>query len=193
VLAGTLAWLALTGCGGSGAGTASGGATGAATTAGASTTIESNFSTHNNDRDNDGDHNNDDGWILHYGHTANPSDRRTSVALLKRYFAAAAAKDGATGCSSLVPFIAASVVENDGHSAGLIGKTCAVVMTKLFKMHHKLLAEKNATLRVMDVRVLGDKALAILDFPAIPEMRQIAERRVGNTWKLLDLLDGILE
>ena len=35
--------------------------------------------------------------------------------------------------------------------------------------------------------------LAILDFPSIPEVRKIAERRVGGAWKLLEPLDGILE
>lgn len=155
--------------------------------------IPPNYSTHNNDRDNDGDHNNDDENVLAYGHAAGAIDRRSSVALVTRYFAAAAAEDGATGCRLLTPIIAGTVAETDGHSPGLRGKTCAVVLSKLFKLHHRLLAEKNATLKIIKVRVLGDKALAVLEFPTIPEVRLIAERRVAGTWKLLYLLDGILE
>ena len=66
-------------------------------------------------------------------------------------------------------------------------------MSKLFKLHHKPLAAKNASLRVLAVRVEGQKALVVLGFPNIPEVRQITARRVAGTWRLLDLLDGILE
>ncbi len=103
----------------------------------ASTTAAPNFSTHKNDRDNDGDHNDDDEKVLHYGHAASPSDRRASVALVTRYFAVAAAENGAAACSMLVPFIAEAVAEQDGKSPPLLGKTCAVVMSKLFRLHHR--------------------------------------------------------
>jgi hypothetical protein len=33
----------------------------------------------------------------------------------------------------------------------------------------------------------------VLDFPAIPVVRLMTERRVGHTWRLLELLDGMLE
>lgn len=160
---------------------------------GASTATATNFSTHNNDRDNDGDHNNDDAEVLEYGHTANATDRRVSVALVKRYYAAAAAEDGAKGCSMLAPFIAELVVENDGQAEELRGRSCATVMHKLFKLHHRRLAEKNATLKILDVRVDGNKALAILEFPFTPEVRKLVERRLGSTWRLLEPLDSILE
>jgi hypothetical protein len=56
-----------------------------------------------------------------------------------------------------------------------------------------MLSRKDATLKVIAVRVEGSKALVVLDFPTIPEVRQIDERRVGHSWRLLDLFDGILE
>jgi hypothetical protein len=173
--------------------TASQGPANAAITGGASMTASSNSSTRKNDRDNDGDHNDDDGKILYYGHAASPSDRRSSIALLMRYFAAAAAEDGAKACSMLAPFVAESVAESEGRLPSLRGKTCTVVMSKLFGLHHRLLIEKNATLRVIGVRVEGDKALAVLEFSAIHEVRQITERRVGKSWRLVGLLDSILE
>jgi hypothetical protein len=159
----------------------------------ATTAPPPNFSTRHNDRDNDGDHNDDDGKVLYFGHAADAADRENSIALVTRYFTAAAGGDGAAGCSMLAPFIAESVAENDGQAPPLLGKTCPVVLGKLFKLHHQLLDEKHATLRVIGVRVEGDRALVILDFPTIPEVRQMPERRIGGRWWLLDLLDGILE
>jgi hypothetical protein len=158
-----------------------------------SSATEPNFSTHHNDRDNDGDHNDDDGKVLFYGHAADASDQRASSTLVRSYFAAAAAENGAQACALLAPFVAESVPEEDGHSPQLRGKTCTVVMSKLFKLHHKPLAAKSASLQVIAVRVEDQKALVVLDFPNVPEVRQIAERRIAGTWRLLDLLDGILE
>jgi hypothetical protein len=155
--------------------------------------VTPNFSTHNNDRDNDGDHNDDDEKVLDYGHAADVADQRSSTTLMTRYFAAAAAEDGAGVCPLLVPIVAESVVEEEGRSPGSKGSTCAAVMSKLFKLHHQLLAQKQATLRVIKVRVEGNRALAVLEFPTIPEVRQMTERRVAGAWKLVNLFDGILE
>lgn len=185
ILAIVVLGVGLAGCGGSSS-------QGTASHSTRVTTVR-DFSTYKNDRDNDGDHNDDDAGVLDYGHAADATDHRISVALVTHYFAAAAADDGARACSLLIPFVAESVVENEGHTPGLHGKTCAVVMSKLFKQRHAVLAMKSATLKVIGVRVEGNKALAILDFPTIPEVRQITERRDGSTWKLEDLLDGILE
>jgi hypothetical protein len=145
------------------------------------------------DRDNDGDHNDDDGHVLDFGHLASPSDRQASVALVKSYFAAAAAEDGAKACSLLVPAIAESVVEDYGHTEGLTGTTCAMVLSKLFKQHHRLLAVKSSNLEIMRVGIEGTRALVAMNFSKIPEARQITERRVGSTWRIVDLLDGIFE
>lgn len=183
--------LGVAACGGASTSATSRGPTKAAT-GDASAAATSSPPTHN-DRDNDGDHNDDDEGVLNYGHAADAADREASESLVRRYFAAAAAADGARACSLLAPFVAESVVEDEGRSPALRGGTCAAVMTKLFRHQRRLLAEKNATLRVIGVRVEGDKALAILEFPAIPEVRQLVERRVGGTWRVLDLLDGILE
>lgn len=190
-LAATALGLGVASCGGSSDVAASRNPSHAA--ASRSTVVTSNFSTHDNDRDNDGDHNDDDEKVLYYGHAADPADQSASIALVRRYFAAAAAENGATACSLLVPFIAESVVEDEGQSPGLHGGTCAAVMAKLFRRDHRLLALKNDTLKVIDVRVAGGKALAVLDFPTIPEVRQLVERRVAGRWRLLELLDGILE
>lgn len=158
-----------------------------------STVVPPNFTTHHNDRDNDGDHNDDDEKVLDYGHAADASDQRSSTSLVTRYFAAAAAGRGAGVCPLLTPVVAESVVEDDGHSPGTTGNTCAEVLSKLFEVHHQLLAKKQAALKVIEVRVEGQRGLVVLEFPTIPEVRQITERRVGGAWRLADLFDGILE
>jgi hypothetical protein len=145
------------------------------------------------DRDNDNDHNDDDSHVLNYGHAASAADERESVALVKRYFALAAMGDGAQACGLLVPLLAETVAEQDGSSPRLPGRTCGAVVSRLFVRDHRVLAEKNAHLKVLKVRVDGEKALILLDFTEIPEVRQILERRVDGTWKLHELFDGIIE
>jgi hypothetical protein len=146
-----------------------------------------------NDLDNDNDHGDDDTHVLNYGYAANAADERESTALVKRYYALAAARDGTRACPLLVPLLAETIAEQDSHSPGLRGSTCAVVLSKLFARDHRLLAEKDAHLKVLRVRVKGDKGLILLDFPEIPEARQILERRVNGTWRLREIYDGIIE
>jgi hypothetical protein len=149
-------------------------------------------SAHHKDRDNDNDNNNDDSGVLDYGHAADAADRSSVSGLITLYFAAAAAENGATACSLLVPFVAESMVENYGHLPELHGDTCSKVLSKLFKLHHAELAPKQASLKVVGVRVEGNKALVLLYFQSIPEVRLIGVRREG-TWRVLGLLDGKLE
>jgi hypothetical protein len=151
------------------------------------------FSAHGKDRDNDTDHNDDDGKILDYGHPASRRDFRLSADLVRRYFAAAAGEQGARACSLLAPFVAEAVPEYSGRSSGPHGDSCPVALKKLFEHHHSELAMKNATLEVVGVRVEGRRGLVVLAFPTISEVREIVERRVGNGWRLIDLLDELLE
>jgi hypothetical protein len=171
---------------------ACGGSSKGASSAAAGTPVTAYFPHDKDDRDNDGDRNNDD-FDLYFGHAAGPADRRESVALTRRYYAAAAAANGAEACSLLVPFFAESVVEQYGHVTGISGRTCAVVMSKLFRSRHAQLASENATLRIPAVRVQQDSALAILEFPTIPEVRKLLLRRVGGSWRVIALLDSAIE
>jgi hypothetical protein len=186
MLAALLLGLGVAACGNSNKG-----ATSSAAVASTSATITA--STHKPDRDNDGDNNDDDAKVLAYGHAANATEWRIAVALAKRYFAAAAAEDGAQACRLLAPLFAESAVELVGHSSAARDRTCATTMSKLFSAHHRLLAEKDASIKVVAVRVKGDRMLAVLEFPPLPEVRQIEERRVGAAWKIFALLDGIIE
>ena len=66
-------------------------------------------------------------------------------------------------------------------------------MSKLFKAHHGELAPKQATFTIIRIGIEGNRSLVALDFPTIPEVREIIARRVGNKWTILSLLDEIIE
>jgi hypothetical protein len=184
LLASALSIVSAAGCAGSstGGGSASHGSSSAATQ-----------STSKLDRDDDGDNNDDDAQVLYYGHEPTAPERQAIVALVTSYYAASAAADGAKACALLMPFVAESVVEDYSHRPGLHGHTCSTVMTKFFEQRHQLLSGENATLRFVSLRVQGGRALTVLSFSVLPEVRQIAARRNGDGWKILNLFDGIIE
>jgi hypothetical protein len=156
-------------------------------TAGAST------APHHRDRDNDNDNNDDDSGVLDFGHAADAADRQSLLVLVKRYYAAAAAENGAHACALLVPLQAEAVAEQGGESQALSGHTCPVVMSKLFKLHHAVIAGKAAAMNIIALRILGDTGLVVIEFPEIYEARQIGVRRIAGNWRVFDLLDGIME
>lgn len=148
---------------------------------------------HRKDLDNDEDNNDDDRQLFEFGHVAGPEDGRAINSLIEGYYAAAVHEDGRTACHLLAPFVAESVVGEYGYTKDLHGRTCAAVMSKLFKREHNLLIGKDATLRVLRIGVEGDRSLIALDFASIHEARQTTARRVDGRWTLLRLLDGIIE
>jgi|ERR1700729_371874 len=148
---------------------------------------------HHSDRDNDGDHNDDDGNVLDFGEAANATELHSIDGLVTSYFKAAAAADGAKACALLASLQAESVVEQDGRSPALRGDSCTVVMSKLFELDHSLLVGKATAMKIIAVRIQGDVGLVVIEFPEIYEARQIGVRRVGDNWKVFDLLDGIIE
>jgi hypothetical protein len=150
----------------------------------------------------DADHDNDIGAadddtnnnsVLDYGHAADASDARTITSLIKRYYAAALAEDGAKACSMLYSTLEESVPEDYGQSPPsqpyLRGTTCAAVLRLLFKHNHPQLAVEYPKLDVARVRLMEHHAIVILHFGAMPE-RQISVAREGHTWKIEMLLDS---
>jgi hypothetical protein len=145
------------------------------------------------DRDNDGDNNDDDAHILNYGHAPGATEREELTSLVRSYYAAGAAEDGVKACSMLYSLISETVAEEYGRIPALRGSSCATVMAKLFRERHHLLVGESATLKVYATRVKGERALTLLTFAMLPEVRQMLERRVGATWKIAALSDNILE
>lgn len=132
--------------------------------------------------------------LLYFGRPASPAEMRAVTALLERYYAVAAAGDGAAACSMIYSIIAETIPEDYGQPPGppaLRGKTCAVVMTKILEQHRRELVAKAPGLRVIGLRVGGTRGLALLRFGRAPE-RYILVRREYGAWKIGVLFDSAL-
>lgn len=132
----------------------------------------------------------DDGPIRFYGHEASGAERQAISALVRRYYAAAARQDGSQACRVMHSLTAETVAEDYGQTPALRGKTCAVVMSKLFKQRHRELILDSVTLEAIAVRVEGGTALVLLRFAKASEPDHIKLRREGRTWRTWDLLAG---
>jgi hypothetical protein len=150
------------------------------------------------DKDNDlsapyDDKSNDS--LLSSGHRAGPSEARAITALLKRYYAAAAAENGLRACAMLYSTLAEAVAEDYGQSPPgppyMKGTTCPAVLRMAFGHFHPQIALELPKLEVAHVRLVEGHGLVVLRFGALPE-RQIAVRRERHTWKLATLLDSEL-
>lgn len=153
--------------------------------------------TGNNRYDNDADFDNDthenagyldsdDSSIQAFGQAPSAVEDRAIAALVSRYFAAAAAGDGAKACPLIYSLLAEAIPEDFGRSPGPAyarGKTCAVVMSKIFKHDHAQLAG----VQVTGVRVSGNEARALLGSKALPA-GSILLRREHRAWKMDALL-----
>jgi hypothetical protein len=125
---------------------------------------------------------------LAWSHVVGGVDRRQMTAVLKRYYAAAAAEDGVEACALMYSLFAEEVPEDESPAA-LRGQSCATVAASLFKQRHRELVADNATFRVTLVRVSGRRGLALLKFGNRPE-RDIRMHREGHRWKVEELLDS---
>jgi hypothetical protein len=124
--------------------------------------------------------------ITEYGREASPAERQAITALVNRYYAAAAADDGATACVLIYSPLSESVAEDYGQApapASLAGKTCQVVMSKLFRQVPGQSSAVLATTEVTRVRVKGRKGYALLRSKAMPEGDILVERELG-TWRI---------
>jgi hypothetical protein len=148
------------------------------------------------DRDNDVGAAEDDSnhkQDLRFGHAASPSERRGIAALVKRYYAAALAENGARGCAMLYSTLAEAAVEDDvrepGTPAYMHGATtCAQVLTALFKHYHAQLAAELPQLDVTHVRLEEHHGFAFLSFGKLAE-RKISVQRERHVWRMTQIYD----
>lgn len=147
------------------------------------------------DRDNDVEVTGDDtahNQLVRSGRPASEPDRRSIVALLRRYYAAALAGNGTRGCSLLYSPLAESVPSTYGSGpAGLPyahGSTCEAVMRRLFEHFHVRLAAETPKLAVRRVLLDEHHGVAVVAFGALPE-RQIPVIREGRAWRVAALID----
>jgi len=144
------------------------------------------------DRPSDRRYDKDDDPIRHYGHAASAADERAVTGLVKRYYAAAAAGDGAKACSLIYSLFAKSIVEDYGRPPGppaLRGKTCGAVMSKLFKQRRRQREADNATLKVTGMRVEGNQAYVLLSATTMPVGYTVVKRE-RDAWKMNAFLGG---
>lgn len=159
---------------------------------------ESGHTSTSNKYDNDADFDNDtiknktyndidDSPIADSGEPANAAQERAITALVNSYYAAAAAGDGAKACRLIYSTLEEAIPEDYGQPPGPAysrGKTCAVVMSKIFAHAHRQLAGGFAVTRV---RVDGKEARVLLGSKTLPASF-ILLRRERGAWKIYELL-----
>lgn len=139
-----------------------------------------------------GYHDGDDSAILRLGHDASASDRNAIAAVVKRYYAAAAASDGKTACALTDSRFAATVPEDYAGGVGLRYleglKACPAVLAKLFQHLHATVVQPPT---VTGVRVAGRRGWAFLGWASLPaSVTEVAKER--GAWKLDRVLSAQL-
>jgi hypothetical protein len=136
-----------------------------------------------------------DSAVFNSGHAASVADKQAVTVLIKRYYAAALAGDGAAACSMINSTLVKAIPEDYGRGGPPYlrsGKTCTAILMLVFKHVHHLLIAEVPRLEVTRVRLLGNNlALAVLGFKGMPE-REISVGREGGAWKMYSLLDDEL-
>ncbi len=148
-------------------------------------------------KDSDDDDNDagsdDDSLITEYGHTANAADEHAITATVKRYYKAAADSDGARACSMLVSTVAEAIPEETGDTLGqasMRGKSCGMVISKLFARQHRKLVADFKTLDVTRVRIGGGRGWVVMSFATTSQPRKLPIRREAGIWKIKEVLDS---
>jgi hypothetical protein len=130
----------------------------------------------------------DDYEILHFGQAASPAEAAAIAALVRNYYAYAAARDGKDACKLVFSVVAESLPEQYGVKT--YGRSCASVASKLFRLKHSVYVERHATLQFLGARVEGQHGFALLRFNAKNAYDEhLRLRREGNRWTLHQLLD----
>lgn len=140
---------------------------------------------HHNSRYDD-----DDKQFLNFGHPASAVDRRAVADLVERYHKAAVAGDGAGACSLLYYTYIESIPEDYGKSPGppsLRGKTCGIVLSKLFAQLHRELVT-DAMFRLIGMRVRKGSGYALLSSGTRPP-HYVPVRREYGAWKIATMRD----
>lgn len=136
--------------------------------------------------------NHDDDEVEQFGKPATPAQWQATEALARRYFAVAAAENGAGACPLLVVSLGSTLggsYERHSDPSYLHGKTCPAVMTNLFVHYHRLMVKKAKGLEVTAVRVQGPAADVLLAFKGIRSRGWMGLALEGRLWKLKELTD----
>jgi hypothetical protein len=136
----------------------------------------------------------DDDRVLldQYGGEASDADRQAVTAVVKGYYAAAAAGEATKACSLLYSSLAAGLAA-PGQGSGQArsaDEACAAGVAPLYEQQHAhLVADDVSTMAVSAVRVKGDLGLAVIGFRTQPQGEILVERERG-AWKVDALFDS---
>jgi hypothetical protein len=153
------------------------------------------------DSDGDADHNSDEN-MLTPGHEGTPRERRAIARVVSHYYSVALADDGPAACAMLAASLATSMLIEYGRYGApyLRGKTCAGIMSKLFRHQRRQVVAVASTEKLIDVRLEGDHGYAALhvDLPCLRgscvlnahtlHIANVLVERDGDTWKIDSLL-----
>jgi hypothetical protein len=130
-------------------------------------------------------------FLTTYGHLASPAETRAVRKLIRNYYTAAAAGDGASDCALLDTALATGLVpEQSGSSNAGAHNTCATAMSQLLaQQHQRLVADDIPSMIVPAVYLKGNFGLAVLGFRRTPES-EIVITREGHAWKIDALFDS---
>lgn len=130
----------------------------------------------------------DDAAFRAAGQPARASERRAVETLVERYYQAARASDGRSACAMLFTIYADAVPEDFGRGSPTFsrGKSCATVMTKLFRHAQPQLSTLFQLGRVVEVRVEGNQGRAIIGGTSMPAS-YVALHRERGAWRIDDL------
>jgi hypothetical protein len=133
----------------------------------------------------------DDFAEVNYGQPMKGRQKRTAIALLKRYYKTAVAEDGATACSFLFSVAAKEVVEEQ-HDWHVHGNSCPTVVTAIFRRLHRLLVAEARSMRVVRAGAYGPNGRLILRVANSPEAREFRLRMVAGKWTVQYPMDSAL-
>jgi hypothetical protein len=183
----------VTACGGAGKSTSSASQASSTTAASGSTSATSAPGSY---RQDDGDKDNDDSaqpsaslnddtpLLKAYGKAGSEADKQAVTEVVKSYYAAAVAENGAKACSLLYSTLASGLAVDPGQAGQGKGGTCATAVSALYKSQHaQLVADDVPTMVVTTVRVKGSLGLAVLGFKTMPRSEILLERE-GGAWKV---------
>lgn len=102
-------------------------------------------------------------------------------ALVRRYYAAAAAGNGVAVCAMLYPSFAEGLANGRSLKTQSGKRACAAATKQqLSSQHRQLVADDAATMVVTEVHLNGDLALASLTFKSMPRSTLLLQRDQGH-------------
>jgi hypothetical protein len=128
-----------------------------------------------------------------YEHRTGRAEAKAVAELVKRYYAASLAGDGAGACARLSASLIKGLDTGEiGAAQGGTHSSCATAIASLLAQQHQHLAgEEPATMRLIGLYAKGSLGLAVLGFRNAPESI-IGLTRERNGWRVDALFDSLL-